>query len=303
MCTNPHKAGEKTPGDVTLRPITGTTPAAWGMAGCPSARPDRRARQTIRAAGLEPLAGPCMMGAMPSEDRIAALDLARTAAILGMVAFHFCYDLELFGYLPRGTTTSGFFWYHARAVAGSFLFLAGVSLWLAHGAGIRWPAFWRRFAMVGGAAVLVSIVSRFATPQAPIHFGILHCIALSGLVALPFLRLPAIATLAAAALAFALPTIAANPAFNSLPFIWTGLATERPLMADYVPLFPWLAPALAGLALAKRAQGAGLWQHLRRAPKGWERVAAWPGQHSLAIYLIHQPLLIGGFVAFRWLTL
>jgi uncharacterized membrane protein len=240
---------------------------------------------------------------MTAQSRIPALDLARTAAIIGMVAFHFSYDLELFGYLPRGTTTSGFFWYHARIVAGSFLFLSGIGLWLAHGAGIRWPAFWRRWAIVAGAAVLVSVVSRFATPQAPIHFGILHCIALTSLMALPFLRLPAIVTLAVAVLAFILPGLASSPAFNGLPFIWTGLAATRPIMADYVPLFPWFAPVLAGLALAKLADGAGLWQRLRRAPRAWERVAAWPGQHSLAIYLVHQPLLIGGFVAFRWLTL
>ena len=243
---------------------------------------------------------------MTTSTRIPNLDLARTAAIIGMVAFHFSFDLELFGYLPRGTTTNGFFWYHARIVAGSFLFLSGISLWLAHGAGIRWPAFWRRWAMVAAAAFLVSLVSHFATPQAPIHFGILHCIALTGLVALLFLRLPASATLAAAALAFALPTVAATPSFNSLALIWTGLATERPLMSDYVPLFPWLAPVLAGVALAKLAGQAGLWARLRR-PAGpptavLTRALSWPGQHSLAIYLIHQPLLIGAFSAFRWLT-
>jgi uncharacterized membrane protein len=237
-----------------------------------------------------------------TTTRIPALDLARTAAIIGMIAFHFSYDLELFGYLPPGTTTSGFFWYHARIVAGSFMFLSGVSLWLAHGQGIRWPAFWRRWAMVAGAAVLVSVVSRWTTPQAPIHFGILHSIAVTGIVALAFLRLPAVITLAAAALAFMLPSLAANPSFNSLPFIWTGLATERPIMADYVPLFPWLAPVLTGLALAKMAGQVGLWERLRRPVGPLTRILSWPGQHSLAIYLIHQPLLIGGFAAFRWLT-
>ncbi len=236
--------------------------------------------------------------------RIPAFDLARTAAIIGMVAFHFSYDLELFGYLPRGTTTSGFFWYHARIVAGSFLFLSGVSLWLAHGANICWPAFWRRFAIVAGAAVLVSVVSRFTTPQAPIHFGILHAIALTSLLALPFLRLPVVITLACAVVAFTLPGLAAANAFNPLVLVWTGLGTLRPLMADYVPLFPWFAPVLAGVAAAKLANRAGLWARLRRAPGPGPvtRALAWPGQHSLAIYLIHQPLLIGAFVAFRWLN-
>ncbi|MGL4320207.1 MAG: heparan-alpha-glucosaminide N-acetyltransferase [Paracoccaceae bacterium] len=240
---------------------------------------------------------------MTSQSRIPALDLARTAAIIGMVAFHFSYDLELFGYLPRGTTTSGFFWYHARMVAGSFLFLSGISLWLAHGAGLRWPAFWRRWAMVAGAALLVSVVSHWTTPQAPIYFGILHAIALTGLVALPFLRLPALVTMAVAALAFSMPGLAASPSFNGLALIWTGLATERPLMADYVPLLPWLAPVLAGVALAKLAGQQGLWDRLRRPSSPMIRALSWPGQHSLAIYLIHQPLLIGGFVAFRWLTM
>jgi uncharacterized membrane protein len=250
---------------------------------------------------LRPVGPRGSVAPMPTT-RIPALDLARTAAIVGMVAFHFSYDLELFGYLPRGTTTSGFFWYHARIVAGSFLFLSGISLWLAHGAGMHWRAFWRRWGMVAGAAVLVSVVSHWTTPQAPIHFGILHCIALSGLVALLFLRLPAMITLALAALAFILPSLAATPAFNSLPLIWTGLATERPIMADYVPLFPWLAPALAGLALAKLADQVGLWDRLRRPAGALTRVFSWPGQHSLAIYLVHQPILIGGFVAYRWLT-
>jgi uncharacterized membrane protein len=150
--------------------------------------------------------------------------------------------------------------------------------------------------------VLVSVSSHWTTPQAPIHFGILHSIALTSLVALPFLRLPAALTLAAAALAFFLPSLAANPAFNSLPFIWTGLVTERPLMADYVPLFPWLAPVLAGLAFAKLADAVGLWARLRHAQGPLMRMLSWPGQHSLAIYLIHQPLLIGGFLAVRWLN-
>lgn len=239
---------------------------------------------------------------MTKAIRIPALDLARTAAIIGMVVFHFTFDQELFGYVPRGTTTTGFFWYLARTVAGSFLFMVGIGLWLAHGAGIRWAAFWRRWGIVAAAALLVSVVSQYAIPQSPIYFGILHSIALNSIVALPFLRLPALVTLASAAVVFVIPRVAADPAFNSMVLLWTGLATERPPMADYLPLFPWLAPVLAGLASAKLADAAGLLARLRHAPGRWERVLSWPSHHSLAIYLIHQPVLISGFLVFNWLN-
>jgi uncharacterized membrane protein len=233
-----------------------------------------------------------------STQRIALLDLARTAAIMGMVAFHFSFDLEMFHYLPQGTTTSGFFWYHARTVAGSFLFLAGISLFLAHGAGIRWPAFWRRFAMVAGGALLVSIASIWVTPGGEILFGILHCIALASLIGLAFLRLPAMLTLGIAVIAFALPYYAQNQMFNPIWLVWTGLATEKPFMADYVPLLPWIAPLLAGIAVAKLVQAAGLWDRLRRTPSRGVQMLSWPGRHSLVIYLIHQPILVGCFIAY-----
>jgi uncharacterized membrane protein len=233
--------------------------------------------------------------------RIAALDLARTAAIVGMVAFHFTFDLEMFGYVMPGTTQTPFFYYMARMVAGSFLFLAGVSLWLAHGTGIRWPAFWRRFAMVWVAAVVISVLSLYL-PTGLILFGILHCIAFGSLIGLAFLRLPAVVTLVVAAIIFALPWFARSPMFDPVWLVWLGLADRRPLMADYVPLLPWLAPLLAGIAFARIATASGLWARLRARPWAVPRALIWPGQHSLAIYLVHQPLMIGAFAAIHYVT-
>jgi uncharacterized membrane protein len=69
-----------------------------------------------------------------------------------MVVFHFVYDLELFGWVAARDRADGGWRMLALATAGSFLFLAGVSLWLGHGAGIRWRGFWRRFVLVAGAA-------------------------------------------------------------------------------------------------------------------------------------------------------
>lgn len=232
------------------------------------------------------------MAAQGGGGRIIGLDLARTAALVGMVTFHFTYDLDLFGWVPPGTSLTGWFWYHARLTAGSFIFLAGVSLWLAHGAGIRWPAFWRRLAKIGAAAGLVTLATYFALPGLTIFYGILHSIAVSSLVALLVLRLPAGLTLALAAAVFALPWLYTDPAFGGW-LIWTGLAPTRPLTADFEPLFPWLAPMLAGVAVARLMSRFDLWRHLAWPETPLLRVLAWPGRHTLAIYLIHQPVLLG----------
>ena len=205
-----------------------------------------------------------------SQPRIAMLDLARTVAIVGMVAFHFTLDLEMFGHVAPGTTQQPFFYYMARMVAGSFLFLAGVSLWLAHGQGIRWPAFWRRFAMVWAAAVVISIAS-FYLPTGKILFGILHSIAFGSLIGLGFLRLPAVVTLVVAAVIFMLPLYARSAVFDPVWLVWAGLGEQRPFMADYVPLLPWLAPLLAGIAGARMMAAAGLWARLRAWPRQMPR--------------------------------
>ncbi|GHC56297.1 heparan-alpha-glucosaminide N-acetyltransferase [Neogemmobacter tilapiae] len=238
---------------------------------------------------------------MAKTERIAALDIARTLALLGMLAFHLTFDLQMFGYLPPDTIYQGFWFWFARLIAGSFLFLAGVSLWLAHGQGLRWPAFARRLAIITAAAGLVGLGTWAFMGEYYVRFGILHSIALCSLLGLIFLRLPAALTLIAAALAFIAPSYLRDPFFDHPALVWLGLRTEPFLSVDYVPLFPWLAPFLAGLALAKLATQMGLWQRLQRPATPLTRALSWPGQHSLPIYLIHQPVLIGLFNLWIWL--
>lgn len=231
--------------------------------------------------------------------RLISLDLARALALVCMVIFHFTFDLALFGYLPSGTMSQPFWYYFARMIAGSFLFLSGVSLWLAHGQGIRWPAFWRRWAMVAAAAALVTAASIWLVPGGPIWFGILHAIAATALVGLVALRLPWPITLALAGLIFAAAWGPRFPAFDPLWLVWTGLAEARPMMGDYTPLIPWAAPALAGLATAK-ALRVDQWRGT--SPTRMTRALTLPGRHSLLIYLVHQPILFGLFNAFAWAT-
>lgn len=234
-----------------------------------------------------------------TAHRIPAIDLARTLALLAMAGYHLTFDLMLFGHLPPGFVFQGPWPLIARAIASSFLFLAGVSLWLAHGNRIRWPGFWTRFTMVAGAAALVTIATYFAMGGNFIRWGILHAIAAGSLIGLAFLRAPALLTIAVAAAAFAAPHLLRSEVFNAPHWIWLGLSTQIPPMMDYEPLLPWLCPVLIGIATAKLMTRAGAWDKVRRwQPGPLGRAVLWPGKHSLAIYLIHQPVLFGAVYLF-----
>ena len=209
-----------------------------------------------------------------------------------MVCFHIVFDLQMFGYLPFGTTLHPVFYWHARLVAGSFLFLAGVSLWLAHGQGIRWPAFWRRWIKLVAAAALVTVATYVALPEYFVYFGILHCIAASSLIGLFALRLPAAAVAALGAVIMVASYILPDPAFNAPLLRFIGLATEPAMTVDFEPLFPWVGPFLLGLASAKWASARGLLHRLTLPDTPVLRRLALPGQHSLMVYLVHQPILI-----------
>ena len=228
--------------------------------------------------------------------RILALDWARSLAIVGMIVFHFVRDLEMFGYLPRGATLVGGWPLFARAIAGAFLLLSGVSLVLAHAHGVRWGPWLRRLGLVAGAAALVSLATYVVFPDRFIYFGILHAIALCSVVGLPFLFLPGAAALAAALAVFALPALVTEPPFASVWLAWTGLGANVPPSYDFVPLVPWLAPFLLGMALARVLPRPAA---PARGPGRLARALAWPGRHSLAIYLLHQPILFGLFWALR----
>jgi uncharacterized membrane protein len=242
----------------------------------------------------------CMSSAKPAtaaagakHPRLALLDVARGAALIAMASYHFTWDLEFFGYTDPGMTAHGPWKFYARCIASSFLFLVGVSLFLAHSGGIRWPGFLRRLAMVGGAALAITFITYFAVPGGFIFFGILHEIALASLLGLAFLRLPAIVTLALAAIVIAAPTFARSPLFDHAALWWVGLSSVDPRSNDYVPVFPWFGAVLAGIGSAKLAASFNLFERLAAVKVPQLRLLQFAGRHSLAFYLVHQPILIG----------
>ena len=267
------------------RAATSKARAAAGVAAKP------RAAVARHAANVSPAAH-----AAPSTSRVGGLDALRGLAIVAMIAYHLCFDLRYFGIThwdfehdPR--------WLTARAlILSSFLLVAGISAVLAQRQAFPARHWLRHIATIAGAALLVSAGSWLLFPRSFIWFGVLHAIAISLLLARPLAGRPVLAALVGIAVIVAGWTYA-SAAFDTRMLGWIGFMTAKPVTEDYVPLFPWTGVLLLGVAAGHplvRTRFAAL-APLARLPAALRLL----GRHSLVVYLLHQPLLLG----LLWLAL
>jgi len=166
------------------------------------------------------------------KARIVLIDVARGIALIAMVIYHFTWDLEFYGFAALGTTTQTGWVLFARSIASTFLFLAGVSLFLNHQNGIRWKSFGKRMTMVAAAALIITVSTYFTTPKAYIFFGILHAIALFSLLGLVFVFLPWWLTAATAVAVFVFTEPLRTEIFANPVFWWLGLSPKIPASSE-----------------------------------------------------------------------
>lgn len=206
--------------------------------------------------------------------RYPLVDQLRTMAILLMVFFHLFYDLNIFGFVQIDFQREAFWFILPRIIVFLFLFCVGISLAISHSQGIKWRKFTYRFLKILFFALLISIFTYFVFPQNWVYFGTLHCIAISSLLALPFIKYPRLSLLIGLAL------LASALTGHNLP--WPKLSHNS---MDYIPIFPWLGVVLGGIA-------AFHWK-IHTLIKKNHPLISYVGRHSLLIYLLHQPLLYG----------
>ena len=236
----------------------------------------------------EPAGRPALQSSPP---RLAIVDVARGLALCGMVLFHLDWDLAYLHWIGVSPANSPGWMMFGHAVAGTFLFLSGVGLVLARSPPRAIAV--RRLAVVAAVALAITLVTRVIFPQDYIFFGILHCIAVTNLIALPFLRAPLWVVAGAAALAGTAPWLLTSSGFDGPWWWWLGLSRALPRTLDYRPVLPWLALVLLGVGTARVAPALPAWRPRARLPKA----LSWAGRRSLPIYVAHQPLLLGVLLA------
>ena len=246
------------------------------------------------------------------SDRYVELDILRGIAILLMIVYHTAYDLRIF-YGWNIAVFDGRWWLLARSTAVLFLLLVGVGAAISHGwvaasrrdAATIWKRSIRRFIRIGSAAALVTVATYIIDPGTYVRFGILHLIAVSALV------MPVVAWLwtggaetqrrcVSATIMIAIIIIIIGPIANvtTIPtslLLPLGFSPAGFQTVDYFPIIPWFGVILIGYVI-----GWYLYIDVPRVGGPRRSVAAFPqtmirfsGRHSLLVYLVHQPVILG----------
>jgi uncharacterized membrane protein len=231
-----------------------------------------------------------------TKGRIWKIDFLRGVAVVMMIVFHLLYDLNYFAGDPFALY-AGFWWVFARVTAGIFVFLAGVSLTLSYSRirdRLSGSELTRKYARRGlwifsWGLLITAITWGLLAENGAIWFGVLHLIGISIILARSLLRfrwLNLVLGIAFICAGVYLGTmIFSFPWLIPLGFRPTGFYT-----LDYLPIFPWFGIVLLGLFVGntlykKKISGTD--------PPNPAKPVCFLGRHSLFIYLLHQPVLIG----------
>lgn len=231
-----------------------------------------------------------------TRHRFALLDELRGVAIVAMVIYHAAYDL-IYTYqisIPIFFSPLVEDFLHPL-FAGLFLFMSGLSCSLSHN------NLKRGLKLAAVSATLTLVTALF---DSAILFGVLHlltaCILLYCLCGPMINKMAEKAACAAGAallivfvllrvILLELATIRASGVLEFAILI-IGLPGEGFSSADYFPLLPWTAAFFSGSCFAKT-----ILRWLKQQKGGILTPFATIGRHSLLVYLIHQPLLLGLF--------
>jgi len=241
--------------------------------------------------------------------RFIELDLLRAVAILFMVFLHVLWDLDYFGIFPLNRGVYQF----QNLVPALFFILVGICLVITtrkrspfspdkQGRHLFYRGLW-----ILGFGMIITVVTMIFLPDRPIFFGVLHCIGLSIILCIPFLKFKAYnAIIAIGIIIFGLGIGTVSVNNPTLVHLIVGFHPGNmfSMTIDYFPLLPWFGVILFGVALGNVLYKDGKRQFPFPDLSKYKPVGffSWIGKHSLAIYLIHQPIIAGILEGYLFLS-
>lgn len=237
--------------------------------------------------------------------RIFFLDEMRALALIGMIIYHAAYDLYAIFGLDFDFFSAG--WDTLQlAVCSTFIIIAGISSRLTKNA-------LKHGLVVFGCGMLMTLGTYFFMRSQTIWFGVLHFLGVSMMIYYIFRKsikktpalLGAVISLSAFLCLYGLPSrnimfgniAVPSELYFSKYLAVIGLPGPGFRSADYFPLLPWFFLFLFGCFIGK-------WFKERKIPdfmmNKHSDFLCKIGSNTLAIYIIHQPVIYGVLSAFFW---
>jgi len=233
------------------------------------------------------------------NERFWEIDLLRGIAIIMMIIFHILFDL-VFLDIVKINLYSGLNLLFLYSIGTIFLLLVGVSLSISHSRVINvlskrqiWLKFIQRGIMIFCLGLIITIFTWFYLGRGFIIFGVLHCIGLSIIFSIPFLKYRFSNLFLGTILVF-IGIVLKTMVFNFNWFLWLGFVPRGFYTVDYFPILPWFGVVLIGIFI-----GNILYRDNKRnfhindfSKFKLVKLFCFLGRYSLVIYFVHQPVIL-----------
>lgn len=235
------------------------------------------------------------------EKRYNLIDALRGFALINMIAFHFLYDIFMVYGVNPWWTSQPLVIVWERFICTSFILISGVSLHFSKHA-------YRRGIIINLCGFLITAVTFFAMPSQTVWFGVLNLIGCSMMICNAlrplFDRINPYVGAGVSLLLFAvfygvseryigffgIKLISVPDFFYRFRYLaFLGFPDSGFRSSDYFPIIAWIFVYFLGYFLWR------IIKSFNTEDFFWRRIYAldFLGRHSLLIYLLHQPVLIG----------
>ena len=241
------------------------------------------------------------------KERINLIDEVRGVCIILVVVYHLFYSMTMVFSMEAFYEIFAVMRIWQPILPAMFILISGISFQLSRNNV-------KRGLILLLISAAITLILWIFMPKQIIWFGILHFLAVMnigfGLTKKYIDKIPAVFGLIIFAFLFIL-TYNVHRGYLGIEGIWSfklpealyqtdltapiGFYTENFRSTDYNPLLPWMFMFLIGTILGRYAKN--LPESLR---KTHIRPLAFIGRHTLIIYLIHQPVIIGALYLFTW---
>ena len=218
---------------------------------------------------------------MVEREQVWEIDFFRGIALVLMIFFHVLFDLKEFYSYPV-TYNAGIYDYLGKVSVILFILISAISSSFSRNnvrRGLKYLA----------VGMLITVVSHLYNPDYGIKYGILHFLGTSILLFSLFRNLNKYFLLILGTIIIILGQyLNVVPVSHNYLFLF-NLTSSTWISSDYYPLFPWFGLFLYGTVLGK------LLYPVKRSLFSFtprKNVLSFLGQHTLSVYLIHQPLLL-----------